>query len=403
MTIRWAKRPLDPDAVRTANEKLWSQFEELGGRKLKMGPKDRDYREYWMDSYLEALSESQSIPTDPSDLQSVPPEDSDLMSIPVGEQVLECYPELGTLYVFVSTYDDFPFEGVDVEIVGPETRKGKTDANGIVVFSDLTPGSYKAHGNKEGYGEDNSSATVVANTATKCDLMVPRGCDYLKKPYLVGAPKKNFDRIRGKSKCDAGNPGKHQFPGNNSETDAVVHKVEVKGRTIEVIAPKSGAAKGEHLPSAQQVAKALASVPGKQLDSIKQVVVSPNRNPSDPYWATKYKIKNFRSAATGGNGTVTFYPLKSPWSQSTIDSTTIHESGHTYSQELWKDAKERKEWEDIIKKDKVSPSTYADSSVGEDFSESLVMYSLSKGTPCEMLAKRLYPERYKKLDSLFKE
>lgn len=180
MTTRWAKRPLDPDAVQTANEKLWSQFEELGGRKLKMGPKDRSYRKYWMDSYLEALSERQSIPTDPSDLESVPPEDSDLMCIPVGEQVLECVSKLGTLIVFVSATDGFPLEGADVVILGPEVRSGVTDENGIVVFSDLTPGDYESTGLKEGYKDDEAAATVTAETSQMCELKLEPFPEYPK-------------------------------------------------------------------------------------------------------------------------------------------------------------------------------------------------------------------------------
>ena len=114
-------------------------------------------------------------------------------------------------------------------------------------------------------------------------------------------------------------------------------------------------------------------------------------------------MPGFSSAATGGTSGVTFYPKPTPYDQEFVDSTCIHEGGHAYSQALWKDPKVKKEWEAAIKKDKNAPSKYAESSTGEDFSESLVMYSLSKGTKCEAAARVLYPARYKKLDTMLKD
>jgi type VI secretion system secreted protein VgrG len=137
------------------------------------------------------------------------------------------------------------------------------------------------------------------------------------------------------------------------------------------------------------------------LDKIKQIEASPNPNPSDPYWAEQYNIENFSSAATGGTSGVTFYPQEN-WSQEFTDSTMIHESGHSYSKDLWTDQTKQKAWQKAMTEDGQSPSTYADSSIDEDFSESLVMYSLSKGTACEATAKQLYPNRYEQLDKLLK-
>jgi len=383
VSTRRPSRPLNMDAVRTANEAVWNDHPELERRKLTMGKRDYPYRKQWMDEYLKAGG------------TEAPDEASDTAT--------QCM-ELGNLAVVVTNaIDANPIEGADVTISGPEDRDGKTDPTGTIEFLDITPGEYFVHGVRVEFGEDSSSAPVAPVTTNVCNLTIPKGCDYLKKPGTVEAPKKNFDGIRGESKLGPGEPGKHKFPGDINETDAVVHEVEVRGRKVKVITPKSGAPKGRHLPSADQVADGLSAVPGKQLDTIKEVVVSPNQNPDDAYWAVQYGIKDFSSAATGGNGGVTFYPKKTPWKQEFVDSTTIHEGGHTYSQELWKNEKEKKEWEEVIKKDKVSPSTYADSSVGEDFSESLVMYSLSKGTQCEAMAKWLYPERYKKLDALFED
>ena len=49
------------------------------------------------------------------------------------------------------------------------------------------------------------------------------------------------------------------------------------------------------------------------------------------------------------------------------------------------------------------PSTCADNSPGEDFSESLSMYSLSKGTRWEATAKARYPARHAALDKMFEK
>lgn len=71
-----------------------------------------------------------------------------------------------------------------------------------------------------------------------------------------------------------------------------------------------------------------------------------------------------------------------------------------YSKSIWPNDAAWQPWQNAMKADGRSPSTYADSSKDEDFSESLVMYQLSKGTPCEAPAKVLYPHRYAMLDNL---
>jgi uncharacterized Zn-binding protein involved in type VI secretion len=231
---------------------------------------------------------------------------------------------------------------------------------------------------------------------------VPAQCAYLDKPFLVTAPRPDFDRNRGTYTLSPGKPGKHRFPGDwffRSET--VVYEAEVKGRKVEIIMPKSGAPAGRYLPTPDQVAESLAAVPPAQLDSIKEIVVSPNRNPDDAHWEKEYGIKDFTSGATGGAGGVTFYPHRGAMDQADVDHELIHEGGHTYSADLWDDEAKKDAWKDAIKKDSRSPSAYADSAPTEDFSESLVMYTLSKGTPCEAYAKKLFPARYAELDKLF--
>jgi hypothetical protein len=227
---------------------------------------------------------------------------------------------------------------------------------------------------------------------------IPKECAYLNKLHTVESSKANFDRIRKPTKLGPPKPIKYKFPGDTAEQDALEYEVEVHGQKKKLITPKNPPA-GKKLPSAEQLASSMGTVPPDQLDKIPQFVASPNPNPDDAYWAKEYNTPGFSSAATGGASGITFYPQDS-WSPEFTDSTMIHEGGHTYSANLWSDAEKKKAWEKAMKDDGRSPSTYADSSSGEDFSESLVMYSLSKGTVCEAPAKKLYPNRYKVLDEL---
>jgi hypothetical protein len=54
LTVRRAKLPLNPDAVKAADDALYQNHPELDGRKLTMGPEDGALRKEWMDAYLAA-------------------------------------------------------------------------------------------------------------------------------------------------------------------------------------------------------------------------------------------------------------------------------------------------------------------------------------------------------------
>jgi hypothetical protein len=51
------KLPLNPDAVKAADQALHDNHPELGGRPLTMNPEDEDLREEWMDSYVDGGGE----------------------------------------------------------------------------------------------------------------------------------------------------------------------------------------------------------------------------------------------------------------------------------------------------------------------------------------------------------
>jgi len=234
------------------------------------------------------------------------------------------------------------------------------------------------------------------------DKDIPAECAFLKKGQLVSGTLAQFDRNRKKAVVGPGKDIKHSFPGDAAPSDATEYEVNIGGQKIKVIAPRTYPA-GKNIPAVGEVAKGLGAIPPGQLATIKQVEISPNANPSDAYWAQQYNDPTFESAATGGAGGVTTYATSIKLAQDRIDSNLIHEGGHTYQQELWKDAAKKEQWKAAMTSDPRSPSTYSDNAIEEDFSESMVMYSLSKGTKCEKLAKKMFPGRYKLMDEMMKK
>ena len=234
-------------------------------------------------------------------------------------------------------------------------------------------------------------------------VVIPPECAYLKKGALVTGSPANFDANRRAATVGANTAIKHTFPGGTGPVDATTHTVTIDGHSVGVIEPVGGpTAPGQQLPSSDQITQSLGAVPADQFTYIKEVEVSPQANPADAYWAQQYHMPGFQSEATGGAaGTVTWYPINQNTPLS-ADETMIHESGHTYSKNIWKTDAEWKPWQDAAKSDGRVPSDYAKTSKDEDFSESLVMYSMSKGTKCEATARALFPARYKMLDDLLK-
>ncbi len=72
--MRHAKLPLNPDAVKAADQALFKNHPELNGRKLTMAPEDGALRKEWMDSYLAASGgpAPPSAPTSPPAAPTTP-------------------------------------------------------------------------------------------------------------------------------------------------------------------------------------------------------------------------------------------------------------------------------------------------------------------------------------------
>jgi hypothetical protein len=130
--------------------------------------------------------------------------------------------------------------------------------------------------------------------------------------------------------------------------------------------------------------KALESfnqLPGVLQGNINDIRFMDNRNPDDSYWETTYGIPGFTSAATGGNGTITFWEPGQVGSGDSVLNYMRHEAGHNLDQSLGDTTwySETQEWQDFIDADfvvsgKTSPTSYGENHVHEDFAESVTEY-----------------------------
>ncbi|UOD29389.1 PAAR domain-containing protein [Massilia violaceinigra] len=226
--------------------------------------------------------------------------------------------------------------------------------------------------------------------------------------YITGAKQAvlgNFDRMR--KDVTIGEPSIQllTFEGTTDEREVLVYPIKIGTNTVELVVQKDPAtyAPGQGISSIEAIADGLSVLGPGQLELINEVVLSPVPNPDDGYFKIKYKNPNFQAAAAAGHGTITYYPqpIGNISDQEIVDSMVIHESGHLLHGKLWENPAAKKAWKKAIAKDGRRPSKYAASHATEDFSESLVMYGISKGTPQEARARQLFPARYKILDDIF--
>ncbi len=152
-----AQRPLSPEAVQEANERLWAANPELARRQLTMGPDDYEYRREWMRYYNEALERGGGPPggggnvDDPS--QPCPGTTTADLSVTV-----------------TRTNDGQPVEGADVRITGPESRNGTTDASGNVLFRCVALGAYDVAAIKIAHSTAETAAVVSAGMTNFASL-----------------------------------------------------------------------------------------------------------------------------------------------------------------------------------------------------------------------------------------
>jgi hypothetical protein len=245
-----------------------------------------------------------------------------------------------------------------------------------------------------------SAAFVAANPAGQAQMLRDLLKNQAATPQL--AAENGGALSRASYSVSAGTDvAEHGF--RSGKAEGVTYDVKIGDQTVKVTMPKNPPA-GSNLPSIDDVAKSLAALPPASLALVKEVVVNPGQNPDDAYWEKKYAMPGFRSYMTAGKeGIVNIYPTTSAQSQTILEMSMIHETGHVLSNSNWGDSLDDKRWQgwkDAVAKDGVVPSAYGKSSLKEDFAETLVIYMNVKGTPREAEMRALMPERFKIIDQL---
>lgn len=190
----------------------------------------------------------------------------------------------------------------------------------------------------------------------------------------------------------------------DGQSPAHRYVVNVGGRNISVLAPKTLNHRNGVFHNVEQVAKALAILPAASRALIREVRINPERSANDAYFAREYNNPEHRSYMTAGaTGTVDIYPTETPAGQVYLNRTLIHESGHTLSFRRWgHDLNSRpwRAWRAAGQADGVVPSDYARTSPAEDLSETLEIYALVRNRPEEARFREMMPGRFALLDRL---
>lgn len=198
----------------------------------------------------------------------------------------------------------------------------------------------------------------------------------------------------------------HAF--KDTTADADLYQAVFDGQSIPIYAPHAPDAAQGHFHSAQQAAEGLATLPQASRALVTQVSLEPIQNASDAYWATEYNSPGFRSYMTAGaTGVINIYPRARPVDdaqQIVMNNSMVHETGHTWAHQTWgadHTADAWAPWRDAMASDVVSVSNYATNSPAEDVSETLVVYSMSQGTPEFDELRAMVPARFAILDRHF--
>ena len=166
--IRRAVRPLDSGAVAAADSDIYQRHADdprpnalydADGNRTPLDPDDpaqAELRREWMDLYEAhggAVEGGTSNPRQPDD---------------PGEP---CCNEVADLHVqVVNDCDGSPIEGAQVEISGPESRSGATNAEGWAGFEGIEPGAYNVSAGHDGYNDGDTEVTVPPATSQTAEV-----------------------------------------------------------------------------------------------------------------------------------------------------------------------------------------------------------------------------------------
>jgi hypothetical protein len=237
---------------------------------------------------------------------------------------------------------------------------------------------------------------LIGNPAIGPDgraMQIPPECAFL-KDFGGAAIGGKLDRLRDHYSWSSPHSAEVTIPHDGAKVPMIKRDVWVRGHKVSVYEPAGGAPAGKWLPSADMMAKSLATLSDEQLRNTKEVYIVPHDGPPTP---------------TGGNavadykdGTVRYYTRDAEHPQSDIDWVMHHETGHAYSWgEVWKNNPAAIDtWKEAIRADGRSVTGYGDSHFQEDFAEFILLYHDVAGTPCEASARALFPNRYREMEKL---
>lgn len=230
-------------------------------------------------------------------------------------------------------------------------------------------------------------------------LVIPEECKYLERdcPLDFSTPERladmmrvegGLDRLRSPSPLTPLGEVTHTF-NNGQEACANAYSTAIRKHRVKILEPSSRPA-DVWLPDAQSIAMALATLSDQQLRNIATVVIEPSPFGDNP---TAVACSDLHVPV------IHYFPRSEPHPQGDLDWVFQHEGAHRYQVELGHRAK--KDWSAAIAKDQRSISSYGDTNHVEDFAEAVLLYAMTKGTPCEETARAFFPARFKILDRLF--
>lgn len=232
-----------------------------------------------------------------------------------------------------------------------------------------------------------AGATSAAASAS-CSFLNPR------TRGTVRAPQAAFDRLRRRSSTasiSSSTPKASQTWQDGSSSAAVELQITIDRHAITVVRPTATDATGKNLPTNAQLAEALRAIPQAQRVHTRKILLSPRPHSQSTATAT--------IAGEAGAGEITLFPVSSTQSQNDFDNRVAHESGHNFQGTLWTSGTAVQAWGAAAAADNRRPSPYAANNTGDDFCEFGILYNTAKGTQCEAEARRLYPNRWAKMQS----
>jgi hypothetical protein len=240
--------------------------------------------------------------------------------------------------------------------------------------------------------------------------------------FLTGKTWQNFDvRLPGEKGLTAApftseaavDVPAHPFRSGAADARKTVVKIErtwpdttKETVTIPIFAPKSFTPPKPDrvLPSVGDMTKVLAALPIQSLAAVKQVNLNPAANPDDASWTADPNYnpsgREFVTHMTASAaGIVNVYPSRANSDLKEVETALNHETGHSVSRAAWAwDDAKWAPWKKARVDDGISISQYANSSDGEDFAESWILFQTAYGTPLEAEVRTLIPNRCKLLD-----